>query len=71
MRNKHLFFKSTNPGISFFLTENDSAFDILYCITFKLMDHEWLAMRASYMDFNVCSSELEFSLKLSNLFFAC
>ncbi|XP_022933026.1 ELMO domain-containing protein A-like isoform X2 [Cucurbita maxima] len=35
-----------------FLAENDSAFDILYCITFKLMDHEWLAMRASYMDFN-------------------
>ncbi|KAL4310596.1 hypothetical protein GQ457_01G052510 [Hibiscus cannabinus] len=35
-----------------FLSENDSAFDLLYCITFKLMDHQWLAMRASYMDFN-------------------
>ncbi|KAJ6955094.1 hypothetical protein NC652_006512 [Populus alba x Populus x berolinensis] len=35
-----------------FLAENDSAFDLLYCITFKLMDHEWLTMRASYMDFN-------------------
>ncbi|XP_038875760.1 ELMO domain-containing protein A-like isoform X1 [Benincasa hispida] len=35
-----------------FLAENDSAFDLLYCITFKLMDHEWLAMHASYMDFN-------------------
>ncbi|KAH9733475.1 ELMO domain-containing protein [Citrus sinensis] len=32
--------------------ENESAFDLLYCITFKLMDHQWLAMRASYMDFN-------------------
>ncbi|XWS77333.1 hypothetical protein CRYUN_Cryun01aG0252000 [Craigia yunnanensis] len=35
-----------------FLSENESAFDLLYCITFKLMDHQWLAMRASYMDFN-------------------
>ncbi|PPS17349.1 hypothetical protein GOBAR_AA03213 [Gossypium barbadense] len=34
------------------LIENESAFDLLYCITFKLMDHQWLAMRASYMDFN-------------------
>ncbi|KAJ6709906.1 ELMO DOMAIN-CONTAINING PROTEIN A-LIKE ISOFORM X1 [Salix koriyanagi] len=35
-----------------FLAENDSAFDLLYCITFKLMDHEWLTIQASYMDFN-------------------
>ncbi|KAL2511517.1 ELMO/CED-12 family protein [Abeliophyllum distichum] len=35
-----------------FLAENESAFDLLYCITFKLMDHQWLAMHASYMDFN-------------------
>ncbi|KAF8019556.1 hypothetical protein BT93_G0291 [Corymbia citriodora subsp. variegata] len=35
-----------------FLSENESAFDLLYCITFKLMDNQWLAMRASYMDFN-------------------
>ncbi|KAK6920394.1 ELMO domain [Dillenia turbinata] len=34
------------------LSENESAFDLLYCITFKLMDHQWLAMHASYMDFN-------------------
>ncbi|CAN1145909.1 ELMO domain-containing protein A [Linum perenne] len=32
--------------------ENESAFDLLYCITFKLMDNQWLTMRASYMDFN-------------------
>uniref|UniRef100_A0A803LIF7 ELMO domain-containing protein n=1 Tax=Chenopodium quinoa TaxID=63459 RepID=A0A803LIF7_CHEQI len=32
--------------------ENDSAFDLLYCITFKLLDHLWLEMHASYMDFN-------------------
>lgn len=35
-----------------FLADNESAFDLLYCITFKLMDHQWLTMRASYMDFN-------------------
>nr|POF18806.1 elmo domain-containing protein a [Quercus suber] len=35
-----------------FLAENESAFDLLYCITFKLMDQQWLNMRASYMDFN-------------------
>ncbi|CAI0548383.1 unnamed protein product [Linum tenue] len=35
-----------------FLTENESAFDLLYCMTFKLMDQQWLTMRASYMDFN-------------------
>ncbi|XP_047980898.1 ELMO domain-containing protein A-like isoform X1 [Salvia hispanica] len=35
-----------------FHAENESAFDLLYCITFKLMDRQWLSMRASYMDFN-------------------
>ncbi|KAL6652293.1 hypothetical protein ACP70R_011218 [Stipagrostis hirtigluma subsp. patula] len=34
------------------LLENDRAFDVLYCITFKLMDQKWLDMHASYMDFN-------------------
>ncbi|XP_061375715.1 uncharacterized protein LOC133317850 isoform X2 [Gastrolobium bilobum] len=34
------------------IAENESAFDLLYCITFKLMDNQWLSMRASYMDFN-------------------
>uniref|UniRef100_A0A0E0K320 ELMO domain-containing protein n=1 Tax=Oryza punctata TaxID=4537 RepID=A0A0E0K320_ORYPU len=33
-------------------SENDQAFDILYCITFKLMDQQWLDMHATYMDFN-------------------
>ncbi|CAD6343799.1 unnamed protein product [Miscanthus lutarioriparius] len=32
--------------------ENERAFDILYCITFKLMDQQWLDMHATYMDFN-------------------
>ncbi|XP_057979724.1 uncharacterized protein LOC131165723 isoform X1 [Malania oleifera] len=44
----------TLAGATFlkFLSENESAFDLLYCITFKLMDHQWLEMRATYMDFN-------------------
>ncbi|CAM8904648.1 unnamed protein product [Rhodiola kirilowii] len=44
----------TQAGGAFmkFLSENESAFDLLYCITFKLMDHIWLEMRATYMDFN-------------------
>ncbi|XP_010469207.1 PREDICTED: ELMO domain-containing protein A-like [Camelina sativa] len=35
-----------------FLSVNESAFDLLYCIAFKLMDQQWLSMRASYMEFN-------------------
>ncbi|MQL68522.1 hypothetical protein Taro_000838 [Colocasia esculenta] len=34
------------------LSVNEQAFDVLYCIAFKLMDQQWLAMHASYMDFN-------------------
>ncbi|KAF3787638.1 ELMO domain-containing protein A [Nymphaea thermarum] len=34
------------------LSENEWAFDLLYCIAFKMMDQQWLAMRATYMDFN-------------------
>nr|CAD1844930.1 unnamed protein product [Ananas comosus var. bracteatus] len=34
------------------LSDNERVFDILYCITFKLMDQQWLTMHASYMDFN-------------------
>ncbi|KAM7277234.1 hypothetical protein ACFE04_019100 [Oxalis oulophora] len=35
-----------------FLSENESAFDLLYCITFRIMDQQWLSLHASYMDFN-------------------
>lgn len=34
------------------LAEEKRAFDLLYCIAFKMMDHLWLTMQASYMDFN-------------------
>ncbi|THU43875.1 hypothetical protein C4D60_Mb02t01430 [Musa balbisiana] len=33
------------------LVEDEEAFDILYCIAFQLMDAQWLAMDASYMQF--------------------
>lgn len=34
------------------LGEDEEAFDVLYCIAFVLMDAQWLAMHASYMEFN-------------------
>ncbi|KAK6919031.1 ELMO domain [Dillenia turbinata] len=33
-------------------SEDEEAFDVLYCIAFEMMDAQWLAMRASYMEFN-------------------
>ncbi|AES80508.1 putative ELMO domain-containing protein [Medicago truncatula] len=54
-----------------FLAENESAFDLLYCITFKLMDNQWLSMHASYMDFNTVMKstrrQLEKELLLEDL----
>ncbi|XP_059663143.1 uncharacterized protein LOC132308881 isoform X2 [Cornus florida] len=42
------------PGINFvrLLGEDEEAFDVLYCIAYELMDAQWLAMSASYMEFN-------------------
>lgn len=34
------------------LAEEDMAFDLLYCVAFKVMDTLWLTMHASYMEFN-------------------
>lgn len=34
------------------LEEDEFAFDRLYCVAFEMMDAQWLAMKASYMDFN-------------------
>lgn len=61
----HLHFSFALLSKLFPFTENESAFDLLYCITFKLMDNQWLAMRASYMDFNVCVFSL---LKISYVY---
>ncbi|KAK4759030.1 hypothetical protein SAY87_020331 [Trapa incisa] len=45
---------SSLAGVRFLeLLKNDEmAFDNLYCIAFQMMDAQWLARRASYMDFN-------------------
>lgn len=46
---------SSLPGIYFLrlLEEDEMAFDILFCIAFQMMDAQWLAKRATYMEFNV------------------
>ncbi|XAR55481.1 hypothetical protein NMG60_11035559 [Bertholletia excelsa] len=61
------------PGINFLklLEEDETAFDTLYCISFALMDAQWLAMRASYMEFNevlrVTRTQLERELSLEDI----
>ncbi|XP_047951147.1 ELMO domain-containing protein C-like isoform X3 [Salvia hispanica] len=49
------------------LTDNESAFDLLYCIAFKLMDHKWLDMHASYMDFNTVMKATRHQLEMELL----
>ncbi|KAJ7981430.1 ELMO domain-containing protein A-like [Quillaja saponaria] len=61
------------PGINFvkLLGEDEEAFDVLYCIAFELMDAQWLAMQASYMEFNevlqVTRTQLERELSLEDV----
>ncbi|KAF7819212.1 ELMO domain-containing protein A [Senna tora] len=45
---------SSLAGIRFLdlLAEDEMAFDNLYCVAFQMMDAQWLAKRASYMEFN-------------------
>ncbi|KAL3327040.1 hypothetical protein AABB24_037632 [Solanum stoloniferum] len=45
---------STLAGIRFLelLSEDDMAFDNVFCIAFEMLDAQWLAKRASYMEFN-------------------
>ena len=50
----------------FSTAEDEEAFDVLYCIAFEMMDAQWLAMHASYMEFNVQS--LSLSIEISKLF---
>lgn len=54
------------------LAENEWAFDLLYCITFEMMDAQWLAMQASYMEFNAVMkatrSQLERELQMEDIF---
>ncbi|XP_021902439.1 ELMO domain-containing protein A isoform X3 [Carica papaya] len=61
------------PGINFvkLLGEDEEAFDVLYCIAFELMDAQWLAMHASYMEFNevlqATRTQLERELSLEDV----
>lgn len=61
------------PGFNFvkLLGEDENAFDVLYCITFAMMDAQWLAMRASYMEFNdvlrITRTQLERELSLEDV----
>lgn len=34
-------------------SEDEWAFDLLYCVAFVVLDKQWLEKNASYMDFNV------------------
>ncbi|PON89768.1 ELMO domain containing protein [Trema orientale] len=45
---------TSEVGIHFLelLKEDEMAFDNLFCVAFQMMDAQWLAKRASYMDFN-------------------
>ncbi|PKA65615.1 hypothetical protein AXF42_Ash020545 [Apostasia shenzhenica] len=45
---------ASKAGIRFLelLALDESAFDELYCVAFRMMDAQWLAKRASYMEFN-------------------
>ncbi|PAN49902.1 hypothetical protein PAHAL_9G483300 [Panicum hallii] len=45
---------SSKSGIRFLelLGWDESAFDHLYCVAFRLLDAQWLVKRASYMEFN-------------------
>ncbi|KAK6151393.1 hypothetical protein DH2020_014028 [Rehmannia glutinosa] len=39
------------------LSQDEMAFDNLFCVAFKMLDAQWLAKRASYMEFNVLAQE--------------
>lgn len=41
----------TGVGLCTLLADNDSAFEEAYCLAFAVLEREWLAMKASYMDF--------------------
>ncbi|GAB2285347.1 hypothetical protein Dimus_019801 [Dionaea muscipula] len=60
------------PGINFVrLLGDEEAFDVLYCMAFEMMDAQWLAMQASYMEFNevlqVTRTQLERELSLEDV----
>lgn len=60
-------------GINFLkiLAEDEMAFDLLYCVAFEMIDAQWLAMHASYMEFNevlkAARAQLERELSLEDI----
>ena len=38
-------------GLCTLLADSNSAFEEVYCLAFAALEREWLAMKASYMDF--------------------
>ncbi|KAG0610110.1 hypothetical protein M758_7G039500 [Ceratodon purpureus] len=46
---------SSSSVTTFFniLATDEDAFDMLYCVAFQMLDAQWLALGASYMEFNV------------------
>lgn len=46
------YYANTSP-LHFYLSGDDRAFDLLYCVAFMIMDKQWLEKKASYMEFNV------------------
>ncbi|PSS01700.1 Engulfment and cell motility protein [Actinidia chinensis var. chinensis] len=65
---------TTMAGIRFLelLSQDEMAFDNLYCVAFQMMDAQWLAKRASYMEFNdvlkSTRTQLERELALEDVF---
>lgn len=62
---------TTLAGIRFLelLGGDEMAFDNLYCVAFQMMDAQWLAKCASYMEFNVtCSHPNSFGTMHLNFF---
>jgi hypothetical protein len=53
---------NSTHDLLFSIAEDEEAFDVLYCIAFEMMDAQWLAMHASYMEFNVHPLSLSLSL---------
>ncbi|KAL8150816.1 hypothetical protein V2J09_020624 [Rumex salicifolius] len=64
---------TTSAGVRFLelLAEDEMAFDNLFCVAFPMMDAQWLAKRASYMEFNdvlkSTRSQLERELELEDI----
>ncbi|GAA0156664.1 scaffold/adaptor protein [Lithospermum erythrorhizon] len=61
------------PGLNFLklLEDDENAFDVLFCIAFAMVDAQWLAMHASYMQFNevlqATRTQLERELSLEDV----